>query len=285
MDYLNNLLVGYSNKLKTTGIILGSLCVGIIGIVSAAFISYNLIHTTSSTEYVTIPLRTLSIISSTPNVTFSHISYDSLSKNDIIQIVNATNSSDQYILRRLSFNATVPINSSIFVDIYLPLEVCSNLTIYKYYNRTFQPNKAINVNSTTCSFSINVTSDELEDDTNGTIIANDRRRNSPNPRMNTGISYRYVNYMMYTKMGAHPAINDDLDTMFRLKSGVDDGSLSLGTRGEYAAGRSEQENEYILTHIGVHFVIGKNGQYTARNRFISSVPIRHPTGTTVHCTC
>ena len=178
MDYFNNLLVGYSNKLKTAGVILGSVCVGMIGIVSAAFISYNLIYTTSSsTDYITIPLRTLSIISSTPNVTFSHISYDALSKNAIIQIVNATNSSNQYSWRRVWFNATVPINSSIFVDIYLPLEFCSNLTIYKYYNRTFQPTKGMNINSTTCSFSLNVTSDESDYVDEGTV--NRRRATVP----------------------------------------------------------------------------------------------------------
>ena len=43
MDYLHNLLVGPANKLKTTGIILGSVCVGIVGIVSGAFIFYVII--------------------------------------------------------------------------------------------------------------------------------------------------------------------------------------------------------------------------------------------------
>ena len=166
MDYLNNLLVGPLNKLKTAGIIIGSLCVGIIAVSSAALISHSIMSTesSSSTPNPILPLRLLRISSTTPNVTISHIVYDTLSTSDIKTIVNATNSSTELNWRYLWFNATVPINSSIVVDIELPLSLCTNLTIYKYYNNTFQPNKATNINSTSCSFSINITDDDFKGD-------------------------------------------------------------------------------------------------------------------------
>jgi len=90
--------------------------------------------------------------------------YDTLSTSDIKTIVNATNSSTELNWRYLWFNATVPINSSIVIDIELPLALCTNLTIYKYYNNTFQPNKATKINSTSCSFSINITDDDFKGD-------------------------------------------------------------------------------------------------------------------------
>ena len=166
MDYLNNLLVGPLNKLKTAGIIIGSLCVGIIAVSSAALISHSIMSTesSSSTPNPILPLRLLRISSTTPNVTISHIVYDTLSTSDIKTIVNATNSSTELNWRYLWFNATVPINSSIVIDIELPLSLCTNLTIYKYYNNTFQPNKATNINSTSCSFSINITDDDFKGD-------------------------------------------------------------------------------------------------------------------------
>jgi len=166
MDYLNNLLVGPLNKLKTAGIILGSLCVGIIAVSSALLISHSIMSTesSSSTPNPILPLRLLRISSTTPNVTISHIVYDTLSTSDIKTIVNATNSSTELNWRYLWFNATVPINSSIVIDIELPLALCTNLTIYKYYNNTFQPNKATKINSTSCSFSINITDDDFKGD-------------------------------------------------------------------------------------------------------------------------
>ena len=166
MDYLNNLLVGPLNKLKTAGIIIGSLCVGIIAVSSALLISHSIMSTesSSSTPNPILPLRLLRISSTTPNVTISHIVYDTLSTSDIKTIVNATNSSTELNWRYLWFNATVLINSSIVIDIELPLSLCTNLTIYKYYNNTFQPNKATNINSTSCSFSINITDDDFKGD-------------------------------------------------------------------------------------------------------------------------
>ena len=188
MDYLNNLLVGPLNKLKTAGIILGSLCVGIIAVSSAALISHSIRSTesSSSTPNPILPLRLLRISSTTPNVTISHIVYDTLSTSDIKTIVNATNSSTELNWRYLWFNATVLINSSIVIDIELPLSLCTNLTIYKYYNNTFQPNKATNINSTSCSFSINITDDDFK----GDLSYGARRRRD---NMKDGFTMRAVN--------------------------------------------------------------------------------------------
>ena len=177
MDYLSNLLVGPTNKLKTAGVILGSVCVGIIGIVSAAFISYAIIDAaTTSTSTVTVTDITppiFSITSSNPNVTITASAYTPASQTDIGLIINGTSDSNQLSWGQVSFNATVPPSSSILFDIILPLTSCANLAIYKYYNGIMYPNKATNINNQTCSFSINITDNGFGDSNNESGIIAD----------------------------------------------------------------------------------------------------------------
>ena len=177
MDYLSNLLVGPTNKLKTAGIILGSVCVGIIGIVSAAFISYAIIDAaTTSTATVTVPDITppiFYITSSNPNVTITASAYSPASQNYIGLIINGTSGSNQLSWGQVSFNATVPSLSSTLFDINLPLTSCANLAIYKFYNQTVYPGKAININNQTCSFSINITDNGFGDSNNVSGLISD----------------------------------------------------------------------------------------------------------------
>ena len=170
MDYLSNLLVGPTNKLKTTGIIFGSLCVGIIGIVSAAFISYSIIEATISTTLPNaISLTTLSITSPTANITSS--SLKTISKLDFDNLTNTLGTTtpryDNY--NSITFSATVDSGAIARFDIYLYSKPCYDLKIYKIdnvssgyieYSKMYEPGSNTSftgldiVNETACYFSL-----------------------------------------------------------------------------------------------------------------------------------
>jgi len=132
MDYLSNLLIGPTNKLKTTGIILGSVCVGIIGIVSAAFISYGVIQSVITDSIIPNTIIPFTISSPTPNVSIISKKFTPFNSTYYSAYgANLTNSSSYGFVTVSSF---VRVNSSVQYDIFLPFTTCSDLQILTYTN-------------------------------------------------------------------------------------------------------------------------------------------------------
>ena len=133
MDYLNNLLVGPSNKLKTTGIVMGSVCVGIVGIVSAAFLSYGIMQATISTTstianispQLTINSTGATNIVSSLRSTISKDVFDKLNKGN--GLIYSTGTSYNVI----DFSADVTNNAIVQFDVALSIKPCPELKIYK----------------------------------------------------------------------------------------------------------------------------------------------------------
>ena len=132
MNYLSNLLVGPSNKLKTTGIILGSVCVGIIGIVSAAFISYGVIQSVITDSIIPNTITPFTISSPTPNVSIISKKFTPFNSTYYSDYGANLNNSLSYGV--VTVSAFVRVNSSVQYDIFLPFTTCSDLQIMTYTN-------------------------------------------------------------------------------------------------------------------------------------------------------
>ncbi len=151
MNYLDNLLVGTFNKLKTAGIIAVSVCTGIVGIVGAAFIAYSIVHamgissTTTPTTTTTTP--TTSIIppldfSLTTDTSGANITYKTISKISYETFISTQglrgliiNSSD-FTGYNITFRSNVAANTIVKFDVEIPI-VCNNLRVYKPNNTGF----------------------------------------------------------------------------------------------------------------------------------------------------
>ena len=151
MNYLDNLLVGTFNKLKTAGIIAGSVCTGIVGIVGAAFIAHSIVHamgissTTTPTTTTTTP--TTSIVppldfSLTSNTSGANITYSTISKI-LYETFISTQGLDRLIINtsdftgyRITFRSNVTANAIVKFDVEIPI-VCQNLKVYKQIKLDF----------------------------------------------------------------------------------------------------------------------------------------------------
>jgi hypothetical protein len=171
MDYLNNLLVGPSNKLKTTGIVMGSICVGIVGIVSAAFLSYGIMQATISTTSTIDNISPQLTITST-NATNIVSSLKSSISQDLFDKLNTGNAfiyltGTSYNV--ITFSADVTDNAIVQFDVALSINPCPGLKIYKIdtgkseydeYSRIADSDTAglftgaVDINFEKCSFSL-----------------------------------------------------------------------------------------------------------------------------------
>ena len=138
MDYLNNLLVGPSNKLKTTGIVMGSVCVGIVGIVSAAFLSYGIMQATISTTSTIDNISPQLTITSTRATNIVSSLRSSISQ-DVFDKLNAGTGisySSDISYNIINFSADVTDNAIVQFDVALSIKPCPGLKIYKPNNKT-----------------------------------------------------------------------------------------------------------------------------------------------------
>ena len=187
MYYLNNLLTDSSNKLKTAGIVMGSVCVGIIGIVSAAFISYGIIQATISTTSTIDNISQQLIITSTraTNIVSSLRSSISQDVFDNLNTGTGISYSSDISYNVINFSADVTDDTIAQFDVDLSIKRCTGLKIYKSYNKTgiyaeylkeyingtSGPFTGADINSEKCSFSLFIKDNGRgdEDNINGKI--------------------------------------------------------------------------------------------------------------------
>ena len=133
MNYLDNLLVGTYNKLKTSGIILGSVCIGITGIVSAAFIAYGIIQAIGISVTPTIPTIPEFYLNSYDNTAkITSFAYEYVYQNQIPMSIRTNNIKNPIFMQFTADKFNNATNNTYKYILYGPYEIINTYNIYLY---------------------------------------------------------------------------------------------------------------------------------------------------------
>jgi hypothetical protein len=130
MNYLDNLLVGTYNKLKTSGIILGSVCIGITGIVSAAFIAYGIVQAIGISVTPTIPEFYLNSYDNTAKIT--SFAYEYVYQNQIPMSIRTNNIKNPIFMEFTDDKFNNVTNNTYTYILYGPYEFINTYKLYVY---------------------------------------------------------------------------------------------------------------------------------------------------------